>query len=273
MKFKTIALWLGVMIGLFILMMVLTLILGINNSSTDVLLVLQALQTIVVFALPTFICLWIYKKPTLNWLRLDKSISWKQGMQVVFFMLVAMPGINLILWLNAKIPLPDMLTQFSEAAELLTKKMIMADNWGGVMVNVFVLALLPGLCEEICFRGTIQQYIKSNPHVAIWTAAIIFSAIHMQFEGFFPRMIMGAAFGYMFYWSGSLWLSILAHFTNNAAIVIMYNVLNNTHKDVDILETFGTGDTLWIGIASCVLIVVLFVEFRRTTCSSLDNNK
>ena len=54
----------------------------------------------------------------------------------------------------------------------------------------------------------------------IWTAAILFSAFHLQFYGFFPRMLLGAYFGYLLYWSHSIWLPIFAHFINNAIAVI-----------------------------------------------------
>lgn len=272
MKLKTAALWIGFMMALFMLVMVCTFALGEKSSNMGVLKCIQVLQTMA-FALPTFFCLWIYRKKPVQWLRMDKKLNWKQAVLAVVFMLVAVPCINLLLWLNEKIPMPDLLTQFSSVAEELTKKLIVAENAEQMVVNLFVIALMPALCEEICFRGTIQQYIKSNPHVAIWVAAIIFSAIHMQFEGFIPRMLMGAAFGYMFYWSGNLWMPVLAHFTNNAFSVIMYNVLYQTQKSVDEIDTLGTGETIWLGILSCVLVAALFVLIRRCTRSSLNDDK
>jgi uncharacterized protein len=59
-----------------------------------------------------------------------------------------------------------------------------------------------------------------NIHVSIWFAAILFSAIHFQFFGFVPRMLLGALFGYIYYWSGNLTLAILAHFVNNGVSVL-----------------------------------------------------
>ena len=59
-------------------------------------------------------------------------------------------------------------------------------------------------------------------HLSIWLTALVFSAVHMQFLGFFPRLILGAVLGYMLVWSGSLWLPIVAHFTNNAFAVSCY---------------------------------------------------
>jgi membrane protease YdiL (CAAX protease family) len=81
-----------------------------------------------------------------------------------------------------------------------------------------VVAIIPAVGEEFLFRGLIQKYmtgIVNNPHVAIWLTAIFFSAFHMQFFGFVPRMILGAFFGYLYYFSGNIWYAIGAHFVNN----------------------------------------------------------
>jgi hypothetical protein len=60
-----------------------------------------------------------------------------------------------------------------------------------------------------------------NIHVAIWISAFFFSAIHVQFFGFVPRMLLGALFGYLYYWSGNLWVPMFAHFVNNGFAVCM----------------------------------------------------
>lgn len=89
--------------------------------------------------------------------------------------------------------------------------------------NILVIALLAALTEEFLFRGAIQRIIEkwtANYHIVIWTAAIVFSAIHLQFYGFVPRMLLGAYFGYLLYWTKSIWAPVLAHFINNAVAVI-----------------------------------------------------
>jgi uncharacterized protein len=91
---------------------------------------------------------------------------------------------------------------------------------------MIVIGVLPAIGEEIVFRGIIQNQLfraTHNKHVAIWIAAILFSAIHFQFFGFVPRMLLGALFGYLYYWSGNLWMSVIAHFANNGfSVLAMY---------------------------------------------------
>jgi len=92
-----------------------------------------------------------------------------------------------------------------------------------LLLNIILIALVPALCEEFLFRGTLQPFINKltrNKHIAIWITAFIFSAIHLQFYGFIPRLLLGAYLGYLFVWSGSLWLPILAHFLHNASSLI-----------------------------------------------------
>ena len=105
-------------------------------------------------------------------------------------------------------------------------------------------------------------------HVAIWLTAVIFSAVHMQFSGFVPRMLMGALFVYMLVWTGSLWVPILLHFTNNAMAVILYFVALRQGWNMDQIDAIGTGNTLWLGIASVVLTIVGIYAFRRSTTMS-----
>jgi uncharacterized protein len=131
---------------------------------------------------------------------------------------------------NAEMQLPEFLKWFEEwarekedSATELTKFITQFDSPIQVAIAMFVIALLPAFGEEIVFRGLIQNEFyrgTRNIHLSIWISAILFSAIHFQFFGFVPRMLLGALFGYLYYWSGSLSMAILAHFVNNGMSVI-----------------------------------------------------
>lgn len=111
------------------------------------------------------------------------------------------------------------------------------------------------------------------PHVAIWCSAILFSAIHMQFYGFVPRMLMGALFGYMLVWTGSLWVPILMHFTNNVMAVLVYYFVQRAGWDMEQMNAIGTNDTLWLGVASMVITIVGIYAFRRSTTMSRASSR
>ena len=132
------------------------------------------------------------------------------------------------------------------------------------------MALLPALAEELSFRGTLQQIIckgqsdqipSTKVHVAIWITAFIFSAIHMQFYGFVPRMLMGAMFGYIFVWTGSLWVPMTMHFVNNGLAVLAYYFFGQNSS----ADTIGTGATWWVGVVSLIITSLGLLIFYRKT--------
>lgn len=245
--------------------------------------VMQMLQTVGTFMLPCFIMAYFWSKHPMEYLGLSECPDKWTCLLAVVLMLLASPGINLLSWLNQQMRLPAFLSglemlmqQQEEAAALLTEQFIRADSVGVLLFNLVLMALLPAFGEELCFRGVVQRLfspsdasnstscIKAGQHAAVWATAILFSAIHFQFYGFVPRMLMGALLGYMLVWSGSLWLPVLAHFTNNALAVIVYNIYYMRGMDTDGIDVFGTGSTSWVGILSLLLAgACIFYLYRR----------
>jgi hypothetical protein len=121
--------------------------------------------------------------------------------------------------------------------------------------------------EELLFRGALQtiflRWIR-NPHVAILLVAFIFSAIHMQFYGFFPRLALGLLFGYLFYWSNNLWIPIFAHLVNNGAVVINTFIYQRQGNELSSLELSVSIPTFTYYISAIVVIYAL-LAFRNHT--------
>ena len=257
-----------------------------GSQATESLKWLQFLQMTGTFLLPPVLCAWLWSEnhQPVSWLWLDNVPDGKIIGLAVAIMICAVPGINLLADLNGRIQLPEslasieqMLKQQEELAAELTKRFLQADSIGGLLINIGLMALLPALAEEFTFRGTLQQVlcsrqssaISSQTHIAIWTTAIVFSAVHMQFYGFVPRMLMGAMFGYVFVWTGSLWVPVIMHFVNNGMAVIAYyieqSVVSDQYSDKNIADTFGAGDTWWLGVLSLLITSLgLLIFYRRT---------
>ncbi len=127
--------------------------------------------------------------------------------------------------------------EYEDRATSLTEALTSFNSLGDLMIGLFVIALLPAIGEELVFRGLFQNEFfrgTGNIHLSIWLVAIIFSAIHLQFYGFIPRMLLGALFGYLYYWSGNLLIPMFAHFFNNAFGVIMIHLHNQKVTDFDV---------------------------------------
>ena len=135
----------------------------------------------------------------------------------------------------------------------------------GVFVLAFlIIAVLPGIGEELLFRGLIQNVfykISKNPHVAIWIAAVLFGAFHLQFYGVVPRILLGALFGYLFYVSGHLGYAMVAHFVNNGAMVIALYLTQIGLVDMD-LESAESPDA-WVVMIFGILTTGLLILFHR----------
>ena len=146
-----------------------------------------------------------------------------------------------------------------ETAQAATEKMLDVDTFGGMLFNLVIIALIPAIGEEMTFRGVLQQSLtrKMNPHIAIILSAAIFSFIHFQFYGFLPRMFLGILLGYMFYITNSLWSSMLMHFVNNGATVVIYYLWNI--GVIEDAEHWGETQNVWIIIASAVITIGLIV--------------
>jgi membrane protease YdiL (CAAX protease family) len=204
-----------------------------------------------------------FKKPQLNLL----------GM-ILLIMVVCMPFMEWTALWNQKMQFPEFLkfvevwmkAKEEEAMRMTIILLSVANVWD-FMLNLFMIALLPAVAEELMFRGGVQRSFSrmfANPHVAIWFTAFIFSAIHMQFYGFLPRILLGAAFGYIYLWSGSLWYAMLAHFLNNGFAVCMAWYMQINHMPLsDADETFHFQ---WYGYAlSGLLALILLWKFKKQT--------
>ncbi|MBR5328058.1 MAG: CPBP family intramembrane metalloprotease [Paludibacteraceae bacterium] len=271
--------WLGCIFVMFSLVTLYIAICAFDGIKFDVTALkwIQLSQTIALFLVPSLLVAYLVSKSPIKWLKLDTRPELKSALWAIGIMLVALPAINLLAHLNQQMVLPTWLSGVEEwmkskeaEAEWLTKQFMSATTIGGLLVNLFLMAVLPALSEEITFRGVLQRLLSPknsslNSHLSIWLTAIIFSAIHMQFYGFIPRMLLGALFGYMFVWTGSLWVPMLMHFVNNGMAVLLYYIANRAAWDMDKVDAVGTGNTLWLGVVSLVLTIVGIYMFRRST--------
>jgi hypothetical protein len=193
---------------------------------------LQVIQATGMFIIPSFIAVWLFGENVFSFLKLQTKPKIIHILLVICIMVVLIPAINFIAGINEEMKFPSFLKSLENWMKLtevnaarITEAFMKVNSYSGLLFNIFLMALLPALGEELLFRGVLQKLLDAwfkNIHVAILSAAILFSFLHMQFYGFVPRMLLGALFGYLLIWSGSLWLPIFAHFVNNAMAVIFY---------------------------------------------------
>ncbi|UII27971.1 CPBP family intramembrane metalloprotease [Fulvivirga maritima] len=181
------------------------------------------------------VCLpWLYLKLVLKQdisIFFEKRIGIQPLILTVFIVLSFMMVNAIFIEWNSNLVFPEFLKGFEQWARAkedqmaeMTEFLTEFNSIIEIVLAFIVIAVIAPIGEELVFRGFVQTLthkFSKNIHVAIWVSAILFSAIHMQFFGFIPRLLLGALFGYLYYWSGNLIIPILAHLVNNGFTLVM----------------------------------------------------
>ena len=242
-----------------------------NPAYKRAIMIMNASVAICAFIVAPLVYLYAYAKKPLSIFFNNNNIITIPLLLTIFIVVAFMTVNSIFIEWNAKMELPEFLGGFEawakrleEQAQVLTQMMTRFDNKVDFALALIVIGLVPAVGEELLFLGLIQNQllgIAKNAHVAIWLAAIIFSAFHFQFYGFVPRVLLGALFGYLYYWSGNLLVPIVAHLINNGLTLLLLYMYQHGAIVFDIESE--TSVPLGNIIFSLVLGVALMVYFRR----------
>lgn len=246
----------------------------LTNPETIVMLkYFQTIQAIGLFILPALVLGYLFQGNVRQYLHLNKNINSSTVLLTVVLMFFIAPFINLIGEINSNMNLPSWLSGLEEAmkkaeedAALITEAFVNVKTIPGLAFNLFMIAFLPAVGEELLFRGVIQRVLSKltkNYHWGIWISAALFSGLHFQFYGFVPRLVLGALFGYLLVWSGSMWLPILGHFLNNAVAVIAMFLIHNNMLNPEYEEIGSTTESYYMAAISLALTLVFLIMIKR----------
>ena len=259
----------GAVIATLITMLI-SLFTGISGMDMSMTRVVQTISSLGLFLLPAIgMALFCDASPR-HYLSLRKVNDERVWLLVLASMFLIAAPINFIAMLNQQMELPTFMAPVEQwmrsqedLAQQLTQNMIGDGTPQLLAINLIVMALCPAITEEFFFRGALQRLIgkwNPNPHFVIWSAAILFSAFHLQFYGFIPRMLLGAYLGYLLLWTRSIWIPIFAHFINNATAVIGMSD-KNLRESALVTGEIPTDQIFQYGIAAAIsLILFIFLN-------------
>ena len=227
----------------------------------------QAISHFCSYLLPALIYWYCFEKGRWTDFQIN-SLKAVSGLWIgLLIVIVILPFNEVIINWNQHLPLRRLLGALGEwmhrkeqESSLLTNQLVAINSVHQLVMAVLVIGLIASIGEEVFFRGVIQRKLiewTANAHLGIWLAATLFSAVHFQFYGFFPRLLLGVLFGYLYYWSGNLWVAILAHLINNSLHVItLYTQQQPAYSHVKL----RVDTTTWFWIASSLLggLLLLF---------------
>ncbi len=241
----------------------------------------QVINQVGIFILPSLLFSYLVSNNSFKYLSLNKLpglVSIFLGGMIIYSIL---PFNNYLDEINREIIFPDFLSGMEDwmiekeyQAKKLTAIFLNANTVSGLLLNIFIVALVPALGEELMFRSVLLKLFNdffNNIHVSVILSAIIFSAIHLQFFGFFPRILLGMILGYLFVFTGNIWVPIFAHFLNNASSAIVYYLHHNGYIKIN-MDDFGSSSNIVYIIGSLLMTIWLMMMIYQREGADRNTN-
>lgn len=275
-----------VLFAVFILMEVFGNVVGLGCSlakdvllsSSNTLRLEQLVASAIIFIGTPYVFYYITSKPECSFkqfFKLRKKNSSILYILVILAWVSLLPVVNYTAYINEQMTFPESLHELEKymkdmenLAKGLTIDLLKTDSPLIFLVNLIVIALVPAIGEEMTFRGALQKTLhkKMSPYLAIIITSVIFSAMHMQFYGFVPRLILSIFLGMLYYFGGSIKLNVLAHFCNNAIAVFAFYICTVAGVNIDDAptETLGKENVVSVIIAVLIFAGIMWVIYKET---------
>jgi len=241
----------------------------LKSQPVFILQISQLFNALLAFLVPTAAYIFFFKKKNFTLLDLHSPPSLKGISNVSLLFIIALPAIGFLANWNSNIHLPasfsaleEKLRAAEEIMQSITLLLLDMRSMTDLLMNVFIIGFIAAFTEEVFFRGMVQNHLmelSQKPHIAIWITAIVFSFLHGQFFGFFPRMLLGAMLGYVYYFSNNLWIPIIGHFINNGLQVVITYIMLQSHSLEELSDLQIGGDSLGFALFSTLTTISALV--------------
>lgn len=256
---------------------------SLDLSKPEIITFMKYIQTVsqlAIFILPPVLFAFLVHRKIADYLRLNVRFNVAQLILSILLIYVCLPFLSWIGSLNEQMVLPEFLSgleNWMKNSEEMASQQIVAflnvKSMGAILFNFIMIALMPAIGEELLFRGVLVRFFKKwfrNVHIAVIVSSILFSALHMQFYGFFPRLALGLILGYTFVWTSSLWIPIILHFLNNASILVFYYMSQNSEVMDQEIESFGASDNIVVILISALISgMLLYLIYQQKKITKL----
>ena len=242
----------------------------------------QMINQVGIFIFPPLVYARLTHTKSLQFLGIRKA-SLGHFISAILIILVAGPMINYLVEWNEHLRLPEYLRSMErwmrnseETATRLTEQFLNTSKPTDLLINLLMIGILPAIGEELLFRSALIGILRKmfrNIHWPVIISALIFSAFHLQFYGFFPRFVLGLMLGYLFVYSGSVWIPALAHLVNNGTVVVVYWLIANHYiagkpEDLDVFSS-------WTAVLTSALFIILILAlvYRTRKATPIEENE
>ncbi len=227
------------------------------SGDINVLRASQILYSLTLFFIPAVVISFFYTSKTFYFFQINRFPAGVNFLLVFFLVIFSLPLVNSLALFNTSMQLPvfmenieQMMLNAEQNAKVLVLRLMSVESAEMLLLNLFIVAFLPSIGEELFFRGLIQKHTiewTKSEHLGVFIAAFLFSAIHFQFFTFLPRLFLGILLGYLFVWSKSLWMPVFAHFVNNAlAVLVAFFYFKTKGTIPENIDSFGTDSSTFL---------------------------
>ncbi len=251
-----------------------------NASDPNMLFMLRGmivLQFLGLFLIPSLLFAYFSDPQPMRYLGLrkpTKTVYWVLGIAA---MLIAIPLVEYTGVLNKQFPFGDgtqkWLQDMEEEAAKTIQFMLAKNTLTDLILNLILIALFAGVGEELFFRGVLQRlFIKAfkNPWAGIIVAALLFSFFHFQFFGFIPRFLLGILLGAVYWYSGSLWPAIIAHFVYDAFFIILAYFQPQLIQNTEV-TLFDQSSLAMMALVSAAIVVAIVWWMKKMAVTTYES--
>lgn len=281
--FLFLLLFVGVIVAA-LLTRLLLLIPGVGDAGDVVSIYIGSImQSVLAIGLPAYLVVALTADRPTHYLKINKNR--KLGQKIVFAILifcVSYPFASFLTRWNSAMELPELMSGIEEVMRSLedtametTELLLSGSTIGSLGLNLFIVAAMAAISEELFFRGALQQFLMEkyrNGHGAVWIAALLFSVVHFQFYGFLPRLVLGALLGYLFLYTRNLWVPVIFHFVNNASVILFRFFWGETEWFRRVEEMPVTFSYLTAAVVSALITLLLFRIYLKKDIKPVTMN-
>ncbi len=232
------------------------------------------IQFLGLFVIPSLLFSYLSDPRPLDYIGLknpSQGIFWVYG---ILCLLVSIPFVDYMGYLNQKIffgTAQNWVKGMEDDAAKQIQFMLSKHTPTELVLNLIFIAGFAGIGEELFFRGVLQRLFIKSTRSPIWgiiITAALFSGFHFQFFGFIPRFLLGAILGAIYWYSGSLWTAIIAHFVYDGLMIVLvyFNPDLIKHPDSTLLQQSQL--QLLITAAISLLLTWLLLQQMRKKSST-----
>jgi hypothetical protein len=247
----------------------------IHLQDTNHLLYLQAARIVQIssqfglFIFPPVAWVYLFTRNRRHALGWTSEFNHQLILPAILLMFAALPLIHWLSEVNHSIHFPASLSELEQwlkekeaDAEKLTSLFLNVSTIEALLINLFMIAIIPAIGEELVFRSVLQPILVKlfrNAHLGIIIGSLLFSLLHFQFYGLLPRFILGLFLGYLYYWSGSIVIPMIMHFVNNGAAVLVFYLHANDIIEIPMKDFGSVSNPLYLATSIIITIAILAI--------------